>query len=93
MSEHECVLDALRNHHQDEPELKADKGQFNGSCNRKACQAPGATWFNDSTYRYYCASCAHSINEANRDWARCGFHRQLCNPGIEGNGEPKEPRP
>lgn len=44
------------------PELKADKGLKNGSCNREACQAPGANHFNRSTRLYYCAACAEKIN-------------------------------
>lgn len=43
-------------------ELKPDKGQKDGSCNRAACQKPGATWFNRGTYAYYCAHCASLIN-------------------------------
>ena len=33
---------------------KPDKGQMGGSCNRKACQAPDATWYNLYTDSYYC---------------------------------------
>jgi hypothetical protein len=69
------------------PAHKPDKGQFNGSCNREACQEPGATWFNDGTRKYYCRSCANGINRVNPDWQACGFKRPLCNPGIDGNGE------
>jgi hypothetical protein len=43
-------------------ELKADKGNKNGSCNVTACQQPGATYFNKSTRKYYCADCAEHIN-------------------------------
>jgi hypothetical protein len=42
--------------------LKADKGEKNGSCNLTACQRPGATFYNKSTQRYYCADCAREIN-------------------------------
>lgn len=38
--------------------LPPDKGELNGHCNRQACLAPGASWFNRSTRRYYCAKCA-----------------------------------
>ena len=41
-----------------------DKGKENGSCNRKACQRPGAVFFNTSTRAWYCAPCAHKINNA-----------------------------
>ena len=45
--------------------IKPDKGQLNGSCNREACQKPGAVWFNRSTRQYYCPTCAHEINRWN----------------------------
>lgn len=44
------------------PALKADKGLKNGSCNRTACQEPGASFFNRSTKMYYCEGCAATIN-------------------------------
>ena len=46
---------------------KKDKGLKRGSCNRRACQAPNAVWFNHSTERYYCRDCAVIINEFNKD--------------------------
>ena len=46
---------------------KPDKGKMNGSCNRRACQAPGATWFNKYMDAHYCEPCAAAINHANRD--------------------------
>lgn len=49
---------------------KPDKGLKFGSCNREACQRPGATWFNRGTDKYYCENCAYSINSANRDAPR-----------------------
>lgn len=43
-----------------------DKGQYGGSCNVTACQLPdSAFWFNHSTLRYYCETCAKAINVAN----------------------------
>ena len=38
------------------------KGKFDGNCNRRACQAPGATWWNPNTRAYYCHDCASKIN-------------------------------
>lgn len=58
---------------------RADKGQLGGSCNRQACQAPGATWWNAGTRAYYCAACAHEINRANPD-ATTLYGHQLCLP-------------
>jgi len=51
--------------------LKADKGFKNGSCNRTACQAPGASFFNRSTKMYYCADCAGAINSFKDTQAYC----------------------
>ena len=38
------------------------KGKYQGNCNRTACQRPGAIWYNHSTRKYYCISCAHELN-------------------------------
>ena len=48
------------NNIQDKP--AALKGVFGKNCNRTACQAPGATWYNHSTRMYYCHDCALDIN-------------------------------
>jgi hypothetical protein len=43
---------------------RPDKGDRGGACNVTACQLPNsAEWFNHSTGRYYCESCAHVLNE------------------------------
>jgi hypothetical protein len=60
---------------------KSDKGLKNGSCNREACQRPGATWFNRGTDRFYCEDCARLINRANPD-----ARRVLPNIVAEGEG-------
>lgn len=57
---------------------KPDKGLLNGSCNREACQKPGATWYNKSTQKHYCEECATLLNRVNRvDAIRIGIH-PLC---------------
>jgi hypothetical protein len=38
---------------------KGEKGQ---RCNRSACQLPGAYWYNHSTMKHYCGTCADLIN-------------------------------
>ena len=38
------------------------KGVKGGRCNVTACQRPGAVYFNKSTLKYYCATCAEDIN-------------------------------
>ena len=58
------------------PELKPDKGRMNGSCNRTACQQPGASWFNTSTRAYYCEPCARDITDFTKRVD--GFH--ICFP-------------
>ena len=57
---------------------KPDKGEFNGSCNRRVCQKPGATWLNHSTMRYYCTECAHMLNTDNRVYALEIWGHDLC---------------
>ena len=37
------------------------KGKKNGNCNRTACQAPGAVFYNKGTRAYYCRRCAEMI--------------------------------
>jgi hypothetical protein len=45
---------------------RADKGQPGGSCNVTACQRPDSAFFyNHSTQKHYCVSCARKINDAN----------------------------
>lgn len=64
----------------DKPE-NADKGELGGSCNRRACQAPGANWFNRSTEKHYCESCARLINDygpTQRDSMRLYGSPLLC---------------
>lgn len=40
-----------------------DKGERLGSCNRQACQAPGAYWYNRTMRKWYCTSCARLLNQ------------------------------
>lgn len=61
-----------------------DKGQFNGKCNITSCQKPNsATWYNHSTRKYYCPSCANRLNndEFNKRDAMRMFGHDLCTPG------------
>jgi len=46
----------------EDPPLKADKGKYLGSCNRRACQKPGANWYNRTMNAHYCEPCAKLIN-------------------------------
>ena len=54
------------------------KGEHKGVCNRKACDNPSAVYFNHSTRKYYCLSCAIRINDANRSDALRLFGHDLC---------------
>lgn len=65
------------------PVIKPDKGLLGGSCNRTACQAPGATWVHADSGAHYCRSCALEINR----WAPLHEGRRLCEPV-----RPVEPR-
>lgn len=63
------------------PELRADKGEPGGACNRTACQRPNtAYWFNHSTRKYYCRECAHWLNtdEFNKRDAMNLYGHDLC---------------
>jgi hypothetical protein len=43
------------------------KGEFEGLCNRKACQTPeNVVYYNTSTRMYYCPRCADLINEGSQ---------------------------
>lgn len=62
---------------------KPDKGELDGSCNRTACQKPGAKWFNHSTRKYYCGDCADLINKANFSDAMRLYGHDLCTKAKE----------
>lgn len=61
------------------------KGHYNGLCNRTDCQSPvHVVYFNHSTRKYYCPSCAHLINDANHFDSLEMFGHDLCTLDIEG---------
>lgn len=54
----------------DAPE-KPNKGTEGGACNRRACQAEPALWWNHGSYSWYCEECAIQIGQDvvnKRDW-------------------------
>ena len=55
-----------------------DKGEKNGECNRTVCTGKNANYFNHSTLKYYCSSCAELINDANREYSTGRFGHELC---------------
>lgn len=62
---------------------REDKGVFGGACNVTACQLPdSATWFNHSTRKYYCVTCATELNRVNHDFRQM-FNKDhdLCTEG------------
>ncbi len=62
--------------------IKADKGKQGGSCNRTACQAPGAHYYNPHTWAYYCVRCARMLNDV---FARDGLKLIDMNPEVNDN--------
>jgi hypothetical protein len=54
------------------------KGEHGGECNRSACRNDHANFYNYSTRKYYCASCASLINYYNRTDALQMFGHDLC---------------
>lgn len=67
-------------------ETTKDKGEYLGSCNITACQKPAsATWYNHSTRKYYCKSCAMRLNNDphnKKDSLRL-FGHDLCTERIQ----------
>ena len=49
--------------HSGAPIIRVGKGEAGKLCNVTRCQLPGAFFYNKSTQRYYCASCALAIND------------------------------
>jgi hypothetical protein len=58
--------------------LKVLKGIHGQQCNRTACQNSPATFYNQSTKKYYCPSCAENINNLNRVEAFELYKSDLC---------------
>lgn len=54
------------------------KGEYNQECNRTACSNKNATFYNFSTLKYYCASCAKLINQHNHGDSLRLFGHELC---------------
>ena len=57
---------------------KSGKGEKGGICNRTACENSGAVYFNFSTEKYYCPSCAELLNDNNREEAMNIYGHDLC---------------
>ncbi len=58
------------------------KGQLGGLCNRSACLAPNATWYNWGSLAHYCFDCACLLNWDSFN-ARDAFKQKgmaLCQP-------------
>lgn len=66
-------------------EHKADKGHEGGSCNREACQAPGAIFYNHGSLSFYCSACAQMLSNDsfNRKEAQQLYGHALCTIPVE----------
>lgn len=62
----------------DPKDFPKDKGVWNGACNRSACLAYPALWYNRGSYAFYCEECAHMLNEVNRNDEFCRTGGPLC---------------
>jgi hypothetical protein len=47
--------------------VEIEKGGRMGECNRTACTNVPAFWYNNSTQRWYCQTCAQRINSVCRE--------------------------
>ena len=68
------------------PIVLSVKGDYNSICNRTACSNGRAVFYNLSTRKYYCPSCAKLINEANKADSKRLYNSLLCiliEPGEE----------
>lgn len=62
-----------------EASREALKGTYLGNCNRTACQAPGAVWWNFGSRSWYCRDCAILLNRENAKWVKQDIGRDvLC---------------
>jgi hypothetical protein len=53
------------------------KGEYNGICQRFACDQTPALWYNQTNGRYYCSDCARTFNDVLRQQGRvamCELH-------------------
>lgn len=77
----------------DDPESSPTllKGKRNGNCNRTACQAPGAFWWNRGSHSWYCTDCALMLSRANnhdefcKDEPLCKLDAEAMNEWTSGN--------
>ena len=54
------------------------KGDYNDECYRKACNSSPATFYNHSTMKHYCPSCADLINKYNLTDSYRIYGHDLC---------------
>jgi len=66
------------------------KGIEGGNCNRTACQAPHAIWYNEGTQAYYCKHCAILIQRDANDYAeQCQEEPMILFKGIFDHDDPR----
>ena len=69
------------------------KGKWRGNCERTSCQKPDAVWYNYSTKKFYCKSCAKAINLANHDDSMKLYGHELCIPYSTESSNPTNHHP
>jgi len=69
------------------------KGVKDGNCNRTACQAPNAIWWNTGTRAYYCHHCAITIQRSENDFAGMNGKPLEIFPDIFNPDDPRNKRP
>lgn len=74
----------------DIPKIMPEKGKRNGNCNRTACQAVGAFWWNRGSYSWYCTDCALMLSQANAGDEFCK-DEPLCKLDVEAMNEWEHP--
>lgn len=60
-----------------------EKGELHGECNRTACSNKNAKFFNHSTEKHYCGTCAKLINDANLGDSLRLYGHELCTIATE----------
>ena len=66
-------------YYESEKQTKLDtKGRYMGLCNRSACLAPGANWYNQGSLFFYCEDCANMLNYHNRDYVTTLSDQPMC---------------
>jgi hypothetical protein len=66
-----------------DPSPTLEKGDLGAECNRTVCSNSSATYYNHSTQKHYCKSCAMLINLHNKADAHRMYGHDLCTLVIQ----------